>query len=153
MRRDKAIKFMKLARYMAELFSKDPSRKVATILVKPETLQLLSVGYNGMARNVDELPPERWMRPAKYAWVSHSELNAICNAASNGTNINNAIAIVTLFPCCCCARSLIQSGIKYVVTFEPDFGDPIWGEEFRISQTMMSESGVEIMLITEKDLA
>ena len=152
MRRDKAISYFKLTKYMADLFSKDPARKVGTILLKPETLQILSVGYNGFARGVDETKPERWVRPMKYNFCVHSEINSICNAARSGTCLEDSIAIVTLYPCCSCCRALIQSGVRTVVTLPPDFEDPNWGEEFKISKLMMEEAGVEIMLLKEQEI-
>ena len=152
MRRDKALQYYDLARYMADKFSKDPSTKVGTILLKPVTLQILSVGYNGFARGVDETKPERWVRPTKYNFCVHSEINSICNAARSGTSLDDAIAVVTLYPCCSCCMALIQSGIKTVVTLHPDVGDPTWGEEFKISKLMMEESGVEIMLLRQDEV-
>lgn len=148
LRRDKAIKYFQVTRYMAELFSKDPSRKVGTMLLKPGTLQILSVGYNGFARGVDETKEERWARPMKCNFCVHSEINSICNAARSGISIEGSIAIVTLYPCCDCCRALIQSGVICVVTLPPDFDDPHWGEQFKISKLMMDEAGIEILLLT-----
>jgi dCMP deaminase len=153
MRRDKAIQYFKLARYMAETFSKDPSTKVGTILLKEKTLQILSVGYNGFARGVDETKPERWERPTKYNFCVHSEINSICNAARSGTSVEGAIAIVTMYPCCDCCRALIQSGVKNLITLPPNLKDPKWGEEFKTSKIMMEESGVEITLLDREELA
>ena len=46
MRRDKAIKYFKLAKYQADLFSKDPSKKVGALFLAPESFQILSIGFN-----------------------------------------------------------------------------------------------------------
>lgn len=142
----KAVKYYQLARYQADLFSKDPDTKVAAILLAPDSLQVLSTGFNGICRKLAETP-ERWARPAKYKWVAHAELNAIANAARSGIKVEGAIAVVTLFPCVDCCKALVQSGIDTVVTVRPDLENPRWGEDFKISLEMLQESGVHIMYI------
>jgi dCMP deaminase len=152
MRRDKAIKYFKLAEFQANLFSKDPSTKVGTLLLRPDSLQVLSQGYNGFPRGIDEKDPSRWERPAKYARVIHAELNGICNACRHGTPLENAIAVVTLFPCQDCAKALIQVGVSLLVTREPDFEDPRWGNDFRMALEMFEEAGVRVMTLTPEEL-
>lgn len=147
LRKDKAEKFFKLAEYQAELFSKDPSTKVGALFIAPESLQVLSFGYNGHPRKVDETDPARWERPHKYYYVAHAEMNAIANACRHGTPLENAIAVVTMFPCASCAKLMIQAGIKLIVTRTPDFKCPRWGTEFKYSFEMLNESGVELMYI------
>lgn len=149
MRRDKAIKYFQLARHQADIFSKDPSKKVGAIILAPESLQILSLGYNGMPRGVDETQNERWKRPTKMYWVEHAERNALYNACRHGTPLSGSIAVVTMFPCCDCARALIQSGIQLVVSEEPDLNHERWGEHFKISIEMFKEAGVEVMLLNE----
>ena len=48
----------------------------------------------------------------KYAYVCHSELNAILNAK---VPVEGCKLYVTLFPCNECAKAVIQSGIKEIV--------------------------------------
>lgn len=142
----KLSKYYKLAKYMAELFSKDPSTKVGAIILNPESHQILSTGYNGMPRKVDESIVQRWTRPAKYKFVEHAERNALYNAGRCGTSVAGAIAIVTHYPCHDCARGLIQSGIKTVVTTSPP-DDPNWNESWGISKMLFEEVGVEVILL------
>lgn len=80
MRRDKAIKYFKLANYQADLFSKDTSKKVGALFLAPESLQILSLGFNGFPRGIDETNTERWKYPNKKFHVEHAERNAIYNA-------------------------------------------------------------------------
>ena len=152
MRRDKAIKYFKLAKYQAEIFSKDPNQKVGAILLAPESLQILSLGYNGMPRNIDESKGERWARPIKYKYVEHAERNAVYNACRHGTPLEGSIAVVTLFPCCDCARALLQSGVTMVVSETPDFSHPRWGEDFKISMEMFQEAGIELVMLNKDQL-
>ena len=143
---EKAQKYFKLAKYQAELFSKDPVCKVGAILLAPDSYQILSMGYNGLPRKVKETP-ERWDRPLKYKYVEHAERNAIYNASRHGTPLEGSIAVITKFPCCDCARALIQSGISVIVTETPDFNHPRWGEDFKISQELFHEVNIEIIKI------
>lgn len=146
-RLDKAKQYLQLAQNQADIFSKDPSTKVGAILLAPESLQILSLGYNGMPRGIDETIASRWERPIKYKLVEHAERNALYNACRHGTPIEGAIAVVTMFPCADCARALIQSGVQCVVTKQPDMSCNRWGEDFQISTSLFDEAGVECILI------
>ena len=44
----------------------------------------------------------------------HSEIDAICKAASKGLNLENAAIYVTRYPCEACARAIGASGIKKI---------------------------------------
>lgn len=142
MNKDKQEKYMKTAIFKAELFSKDPSTKVCALIIAPDSFQELSSGYNGMPRGIKE-HPERWERPAKYMWVEHAERNAIYNASRRGTPIENAIMVVNKFPCADCARSLIQAGIKHVITTEPT-DEPRWNESWAVASEMLNEANVSV---------
>jgi dCMP deaminase len=143
---DKAKKYYQLAQYQASLFSKDPSTKVAAILLAHDSHQILSTGYNGICRRLKETE-ERWTRPKKMDFVIHAELNALCNAARSGVKIENSICVVTMFPCAECCKALIQSGIDTIICEEPDFSNERWGDSFRISYEMLNEAGVKLMYV------
>ena len=147
MRRDKAEKYFQLAEYQAQLFSKDPSTKVGALFLAPGSLQILSQGYNGFPRKVDETIPERWERPHKLYFVSHAECNGIANACRHGTPLENSIAVVTMFPCATCAKMMIQAGVKTIVTKEPDLTCDRWGDEFKYSITMLREASVDLLYV------
>lgn len=144
---EKQHKYFKLATYFAETFSKDTSTKVGAILLAPNTMQILSTGYNGMPRGFDETRIERWERPQKYMYVEHAERNAIYNACRNGTSLDGSIAFVTMFPCADCMRGLIQSGVKTIVTKEPKLECDRWGSHFNASLEMADECGIELIFL------
>lgn len=143
----KAYKYLTLAQHLADLFSKDVTTKVGALFLAPESYQILTLGYNGFPRKIDESIPERWERPAKYFYVSHAEANCISNACRHGTPLKDSIAVVTLFPCTSCAKLMIQAGISTLVTQAPDFTNPRWGEEFKYSHEMLVESGIQIVYV------
>ena len=101
---------------LAGMRSKDPNSQVGSCIVS-EDQNILSIGYNGFPRGCsdDEFP---WSREGdeldtKYAFVTHSELNAILNY--RGGNLVGAKLYVSLFPCNECAKAIIQSGITTVI--------------------------------------
>lgn len=96
--------------------SKDPNTQVGACIVSEDN-KILSMGYNGFPAGCsdDEFPWEREgnMEDNKYAYVTHSELNAILNY--RGGSLYGAKLYVSLFPCNECAKAIIQSGIKTVI--------------------------------------
>jgi dCMP deaminase len=152
MRKDKAIKFFKLAEFQSNLFSKDPSKKVCALFIAPESLQILSAGYNGFCRGITETNLERWERPEKYKYVVHAEANGIYNACRNGVSLKDSICIVTFFPCSNCTKGLIQVGISKLISIKPDFNHERWGEDFKYSFEMLSEVKIEIMFLDPHEI-
>jgi dCMP deaminase len=156
-RHNKAVKYYQLVRFMANLFSKDDSTKVGCLFITPGTYEILTLGYNGMPRGVDETKEHRWIRPEKYDYFEHAERNAIFNAARTGTSLLGSICIVTLFPCCDCARGIIQSGAKMVVSMNPfTVNDRAtidrWGSKWKTSIEMLNEAGVQIHYLSNEDI-
>lgn len=145
----KASKYLKLAKYNAELFSKDPHTKVGCIILTENFNQILSTGINGFPRKLKDDVPERLEKLNKLNYMSHSEANAIANAAKSGTSIDNSVIVITKFPCSTCSKLLIQSGIKKIYTVEPDYTSPTWGNDAKISEEMLKEVNIEIILLNK----
>lgn len=107
--------FMGLAILSGER-SKDPNTQVGACIVDKDN-RIVSVGYNGAPTGYDDDRDMNWERSGdflntKYAYVCHSELNAILNA---GRSVKDCKLYVTLFPCNECAKVIIQSGIREIV--------------------------------------
>lgn len=136
------IRFMQMAQLIST-WSKDQSTKVGCVIVSPDKA-ILSMGYNGFPRGVDDNVPERQIRPTKYDFVVHAEVNAILNAGKNGTRLNGGILYVTMPPCARCAGSIINSGIKEIIYLEPEIQKQIpgWRDSLNISFTMFDEASV-----------
>lgn len=122
--------------------SKDRSTQVGAVIVKDRVL--LSSGYNGFPRGVNDDVEERHERPEKLDWVCHAEENAILNAARIGAKTAGADMYVTFPPCVHCCKSIIQSDIKRVF-FPPVENNPRWAESFSKGEIMLKEAGVEII--------
>lgn len=131
-------------------WSKDRSTKVGCVIVGNAN-QILSLGYNGFPRGVNDTTPERHQRPTKYAWTEHAERNAFYNAARTGTSLTGAVLYVPWFPCIDCARGIVQAGISAVVTTSPttyavEFVRR-WDESFTVSYEIMNEAQVQVRYV------
>ena len=146
-REDKIIKYFKLCKFQADLFSKDPSTKVCCLFIDPISLRILSTGYNGMPRKINENISERWERPCKYKYVVHAEANGIYNASRSGVSLENSACFVNFFPCSTCTKGLIQIGISMLITTEPDFNHVTYCEDFKFSLEMLKEVNINIIYV------
>lgn len=138
--------FLGLAQYVSEK-SKDRSTKVGAIITGPDN-EIISTGYNGFPRGVDDNIDSRHERPIKYSYTEHAERNAIFNAARHGTALKGCTLYInfSLHPCPDCARAIIQSGISTVIGVKdkPFSGKGNhWLESFKISEEMFKEAGIK----------
>jgi dCMP deaminase len=133
-------RWMDMARLVAS-WSKDRSRKCGAVIVDSRNV-LVSLGWNGFPRGVDDTVDARHERPAKYHWTEHAERNAIYNAAANGHPTKGCTIYLPWYPCADCARAIIQSGIVCAVCIEPDWSDPVWAAGFAVTREMFEQCGV-----------
>lgn len=131
--------------------SKDRSTKVGAIAVHPKTHVMLSSGYNGFPRGVDDNNPAYHERPLKYEITEHAERNMCYNAARHGISLEGSWVYMNFspVPCSDCARALIQSGITTIVG--PDIAYPGKGQaiidSLATSRRMLSEAGVRLVTV------
>jgi dCMP deaminase len=142
--------FMKMAEFV-KTKSKDRSTQVGAIIVGDGN-SVLSMGYNGFPRGVEDEKDSRHERPDKYLYTEHAERNAIYSAARNGVRLLGS----TMYmpgggaPCADCARALIQAGIKkFVGVDKPFVGKGTWSESCKAGEEMMREAGIEIIMLDE----
>ena len=133
--------FMGIA-LLAAKRSKDPSTQVGACIVN-ENKKIMSMGYNGfpIGCDDDDFPWDRegeCSYDTKYPYVCHAELNAILN--NRGGSLEGCSIYVALFPCCECAKAIIQSGIKKVLYISDKYAD---SDSTRASKRMMDAAGVE----------
>ena len=110
-------RFMDLAGHIST-WSKDPSTKVGAVVVSDDK-QILSIGWNGFPRGIEDTDTRLNNRTIKYDLVCHEEKNAIYNATHNGVSLKNGnIYIHGMYLCPECAKGIIQCGIKAVMVSE-----------------------------------
>jgi len=107
--------FMGVCKLAAER-SRDPSTAVGCCIVD-DFNNIVGVGFNGLPRGCDpNLFPwdrEGGFLDTKYAYISHSETNALDNA--DRSKVRGSRLYVSLFPCNECSKRIIQNGIKEVI--------------------------------------
>ena len=144
-------RYLNLANYVSK-WSRDPNRKCGAVIVGTDNTEK-AIGYNGLPNNVDlnrSNTKKRYEKPQKYMWVEHAERNAIYTAGRNGVSLDGCKMYVTYFPCCDCARAIIQSGIKEVYSPKPDWSHHKWGESWKVSKQMFNECGVKVKFIKDE---
>ena len=134
---------------LASKRSKDPNTQVGACIVNDKK-RIMSIGYNGFPMGCDDdvFPWEREgdnSFDTKYPYVCHAELNAILN--NRGANLEGCTIYVGLFPCCECAKAIIQSGIKKVIYLSDKYKD---SDSTRASKRMLTAAGVELQQIEIK---
>jgi len=129
--------------------SKDRSTQVGAVVVDKDN-QILSTGFNGFPRGIDDTNENYHQRPLKYKVTEHAERNAIYQAARNRGGLDGATLYLGHNPhygiCSDCARAIIQSGIKRVVgpealKFE---GKGDWYKDVLTAHHMLKEANVEV---------
>jgi len=137
-------RYLNLARDIAQ-WSKDPSTQCGAVVIG-ESGQVLSQGYNGFPRGMDDAEDLYKNRDIKYERIVHAEMNAIYNASRSGVSLEGAIAYIHGLPCCHeCAKALIQVGIKEVVMNESS--NIRWNDSCGKGMDFLKEAGVKVTYI------
>lgn len=135
--------------------SKDRSTKVGAVIINGENNAVLSMGYNGFPRGVNDDDDARHERPAKYRFTEHAERNAIYNAARNGIKLEGTTLYLNWepIPCTDCTRAIIQSGITRIIGPTRPFGGKgaQWTEDLKQAKKMLDEAGVELVYVEENN--
>ncbi len=136
------LRFLELAKHVST-WSKDPSTQVGAVIVDEQRC-ILSLGFNGFPRGVKDLEGLYNDKPSKYSRIVHAEANAILTATQP---LKNSTLYSSLFTCNECAKLVIQSGIKRVVSYKIE--KPNWENSFKIAKEMYLQSGVKFELYCE----
>lgn len=138
-------RYMSLAKEVST-WSKDPSSKIGAVAIGDKG-QVLSQGYNGFPRGIEDTKTRYDNRETKYKYVVHAEMNVIYNATYNGVSLNGATLYVYGLPVCSdCAKGIIQVGIKKVVVPRMDIPQ-VWKESWQRTTQMFNEAGVKWSMI------
>lgn len=134
-----------MARHVAKR-SKDPSTQVGAVIFDPKG-RIVSAGYNGFARGVEDKESRLTDREMKLKLTLHAEKNAILFATAP---LDDCTIVVT-HPCCAqCAAQIIQAGIKHVLWPTPskEFLDR-WADDYALAIAQLREAGVGIYVAEE----
>jgi dCMP deaminase len=140
-------RYIDLAKTAAS-WSKDPSRKIGAVIIG-ENNQIVSLGYNGFPRGINDTTERLNDRETKYKYTVHAEMNAIYNAIHNNASIVGCSIYVTGLPVCReCAKAIIQVGIKNVYMDTKPIDN--WKESGEDSIEMFKEARINFFYIDEK---
>jgi len=137
---------------LADLVSKRSTclrRRVGAVVVKDK--HILSTGYNGAPKNVKHCDIIGCLRTElkipsgqrhELCRGLHAEQNAIIQAALYGSSLDGATLYCTNMPCSICAKMIINSGIRSVVSTD--------GYPDDIAESFFEEAGIKIKYIKNR---
>jgi dCMP deaminase len=138
-------RFLKLAASEELKWSKDPSTKVVTIAVDPETKDF-HVGYNGFPQKMSDDPELYANREEKYNRTIHAEMNVALKHRIKGYILYN----YPFMMCSKCTIHLIQAGISEHISIYSD--NPRWKDDFELSKKYLKECNIPYLLFDEEVL-
>lgn len=121
--------------------SKDENTKVGSLIIDTERKVVVSSSWNDLPRGVKH-NSERNSRPLKYLYTLHAEQGCLINALRLNVDVNNLTMLTTLGCCPQCSCSIVNSGIKEVVTPALDYNHISCGELYQHSELILREGGV-----------
>ena len=137
------IRFLKMAEHIAQ-WSKDPSTKCGAVIVAPDRT-VVSLGYNGFPRSMDDDEKLYINRDTKYQRIVHCEMNAVLSAYRNVKGCT--LYTWPFLSCPRCAVHMIQAGIvRCVSCVLSDDKEDRWNEAIKESVKFFNEAGVEYHL-------
>ncbi len=127
--------FMNIASAVASR-STCPRKFVGSVIVRDKTI--LSTGYNGSVRGLPHCSEiGHLMEDGHCVRTIHAEINAIIQAAKNGTRVEGAALYVTASPCWSCFKAICNAGVERIV-----FGEFYRDERiFEVAQSL----GIELV--------
>lgn len=140
-------RYMAMAKEVAQ-WSKDPNTKVGAVAVGSKG-QILSQGYNGFPRGINDSEDRLNDRETKYKYVVHAEMNVIYNATYSGVSLDGAKLYVYGLPVCSeCAKGIIQVGITDVYVAQECIDlRPQWFISFQQTMDMFNEAGIKVFAV------
>lgn len=127
-----------------------PRRQFGALLIDPSRNVILSDGYNGGPRGGGRLcggesclRGDRGIPSGTQIQVGchHAEMNVICNAAANGTQVRGAWLIVTGEPCLMCAKLIHHAGVARVLCVANGYAGGTEGPEY------LTKHGVQVTYV------
>ena len=132
-------RFLELSKLIAS-WSKDPSTQTGAVIVSPDRT-IISVGYNGFPKGMEDSPELYANREVKYSRIVHCEMNAVLN-------VDQSVKGCTLYTwpfasCDRCAVHMIQAGITtFVFPKLPKELEGRWAESVAKTKAYFEEAGV-----------
>ena len=141
--------FLNLSLQHAKL-SKDPRTQVGSLIVGPDR-ELLSAGFNGFPRGIEDTPERLNDRDMKLKLVVHAEMNAILAAARNGVRLKGCTLYLAATkletgkvwggpPCTRCTVEILQAGIVEIVSHPIKDIPSKWHEDLAVQAVRAADA-------------
>ena len=136
--------------YQLAATSVDPSTQNAALIVN-RSGDIIASGINHPVAGVQ---PRDWQqfREDKLRLFQHAERSAIFQAAREGKPLEGQIMICSWAACIDCAKAIIESGLKVLVTHSPrmalDSGE--WLNSIQQANQMLTDAGVTLFEFPDK---
>lgn len=132
--RDIDLRLLDMADDHAFINSNDPNKKVGAIITDVYG-NVLSFGHNHFPNNwgkKENVFFDSLTREEKNIYIEHAERNAIYNLIGKDNAGKRHTMYATHFPCSNCAKGIVQSGIKRLVTWlDPEHMNGKWKDEIK----------------------
>lgn len=133
-------RFLELAK-LVSTWSKDPSTQTGAVIVQSDR-SVLSIGYNGFPRKMEDKLEWYNDREEKYSRIVHCEINALIQAKAPITGCT--LYTYPFMSCDRCVVQMIQAGItKFVFPKAKEKDKERWGVAFSRVEQYLKETGIE----------
>lgn len=106
---------------------------------------------NSFPNRIAETEERQKDKETRYKLSVHAERNLIYSAARLGIKTNGLIMVCPWATCTECAQSIIQSGIKTLITHKQALDrSGHWQEDINFAFDILKEAGVEIIIFDGK---
>lgn len=134
-------RFLDLAKQVST-WSKDPSTQTGAVIVRPD-LSVVSIGYNGFPRAMED--KSIWLdnREEKYSRIIHCEMNALIQAKTDVTGCT--LYTYPFLSCDRCFVHLVQAGIDvFIAPLCPPDKAERWEPAFKKVRGYAEDMGIII---------
>lgn len=143
-------RFLEMAAFVSK-WSKDPSTKAGAIIVRADRT-VLSLGFNGFPRGMDDNPQRYENREEKYSRIIHCEINALIHARQA---VPEGCTLYTwpFASCDRCIVQMLQAGIRrFVFPTATETKNARWGNAFEATKKYMEELGAVFVEVSQKEI-
>ena len=133
------LRFMEMAKLVAS-WSKDPSTKTGAVIIRPDRT-VLSVGFNGFPRLMQDAPSLYEDRDEKYSRIINCEMNAMLHASDS---LKDCCLYTWPFASCDrCVVHMAEAGVKrFVFPAIPEDKKERWGATLKKTVSYLDEMGL-----------
>ncbi|MFZ3054869.1 MAG: deaminase [Minisyncoccales bacterium] len=136
--------------YLEAQKSTNISTQNSALLINDNENIILSA-VNSFPNGIKETGERQNDKPTRYKYSVHAERNVIYLAANKGIKTEGLTMVCPWATCTECAQSIIQAGIKRLITHKQALEKSgHWQEDMEFAFNMLREAGVEIIVFDGK---